>query len=250
MDKPTTVIMQIPFPGFDGSIYSDEVDHILELQAEWIVEDEREEGIAKELWLTKDEYIELLSDCLDYSECYRRIAKAYVDVFDILVSERLDYKLGLEFESMSSPQYYNFETDRVFVYVPVETVKELFAISEAEDHKTLAQVILDRHTSYDGFISFYGNELSAWLEKPVEEWDHNELHTLLLAVMRIVGLDEETLYWDAYYGVAEGGGICDDFDASVDWEKFKAAVAELREEKRGRRPFGFCTEKTGGFDTD
>jgi hypothetical protein len=41
-------------------------------------------------------------------------------------------------------------------------------------------VIKERHTSRDGFISFYSNNFDDWV-KPLSKYDHNELGTLLTA---------------------------------------------------------------------
>jgi hypothetical protein len=162
----------------------------------------------------------------------------YVDAFKNVASEAIgehlgdrDFDLGLKFESMSSPKYYNFETDRVYAHMPRETVDKLFAISFAEGHTTLAKVLKDRHTSCSGFHSWYTNELQEWLAKPLEDWDHNELCSLLLAAGQIAdphGDAKESLI----YAVLGGDGLYSEWSEAVNWVKFEAKVADKREEKR------------------
>jgi hypothetical protein len=220
-------IIKLPFQGFYESVWSQEVEHTVERDAEWMAEQQAEEGIAPELRLDASEFAEILSDCLDYQDCYRRIAEAYVEAFDGVLSEEADLDLGLKFESVSSPRYYNFETDRVFAEVSDEAVAELFSKVSKD---TLAKVIKERHTSYDGFISYYSNRVEEWLAKPLDEWDHNELETLLLAFLEDANVED--LDWAVYYRVCDGDGIWSDYQAALDWQKVEEIVAEKREEKR------------------
>ena len=82
---------------------------------------------------------------------------------------------------MTSPKYYNFETDRVFAYMPETTFKHILANYKTE---TLKKRIEDKFTSYDGFWSHYSNDLDTWLEdEPIEDWDHNQLATLFEAFL-------------------------------------------------------------------
>ena len=41
--------------------------------------------------------------------------------------------------------------------------------------------IKERFASYNGFISFYSNDINEWLVKPFPEWDLNELSSLFCA---------------------------------------------------------------------
>jgi len=142
--------------------------------------------------------------------------------------------LRLAFEEMTSPREYNFETDRLFCEIPLAVVRQLFAMSKAEGHATLANVIRRRFTSRSGFISFYDNDLAAWLEKPVRDWDHNELGTLLFACLELKGgadWENGELDMTIYYRVAEDGGITMAWESAVDWPAFEKARDEMREEK-------------------
>lgn len=226
-----TLIINLPFDGFYGSIYSGEIDSHEERECEYMAERDGEEGIAPELRLEAHEYAEMLTQCVDYDDLHRRIAEAYVDAFDSWAWSDLDLQLGLKFESMDSPREYNFHTDRVYARISLDKVRELFAISEADGHNQLRSVLKERHTSYDGFHSYYSNNVVEWLGKDLEEWDHNELCSLLQAVLLIKGADSDWR-WDVYYAVCDGDGIHQDYDAAMDWSKFNQLVTDAREEKR------------------
>lgn len=167
------------------------------------------------------------------SAAYAIIARDYVSAFDSVASEILNLPLGLTFESMDSPREYNFTTDRLYAHIGVDVAAALFARSEAENHATLAAVIRERFTSRDGFISHYSNALPEWLEKPVADWDHNEIGTLLIAALRLVGADEDDdIRWPVHDVLSEDGGMYQAWESAVDWPRFEADREELREEKR------------------
>lgn len=90
-----------------------------------------------------------------------------------------EYKLSLSFESLQSPKYYNFETDRILATIDEDEVRRLF---EEVDPDDLTAIAKERFTSCDGFISFYDPDWHTW--GGVLEWDCNQVGTLLLAWLR------------------------------------------------------------------
>lgn len=226
------LIINLPFEGFYESKYSGEVDSIEEREVEHAVERQGEDGIAPELHLEASDFADAYFDCTSYHDCYLAIAKAYVDAFDGVASEFIGIPLGLTWESMDSPREYNFTTDRVYAHIDESTVSALFAKSAAESHKRLRETIKERFTSYDGFYSYYKNSLESWLERDVLTWDHNELGTLLIAMLE--GFEEqegERIDWQVYNVVCDGDGLYQEWESAVDWPKFDAKIAELRADK-------------------
>lgn len=229
MSKPS---FNIPFPGFYGSLLSGELDHVEEQNAEYAVERQKEDGIPSDLHLTAREFSEVFYDCTDYRAVHEHAAKEYATSFDVVASEALGFKLGLEFEEMTSPKYYNSETDRLFAKTTWWNVRRMFTMSRRDGHKTLAAVIKERFTSYDGFISSYRNDLQSWLEKPFREWDHNELGTLLIACLKLTGeFEDDRPEWRVYEHMSESGDFQTAIDNGVDWPKYESKVAELRADK-------------------
>lgn len=219
------LIIQLPFSGFYESLWSGEIDHIAEQEADYFADErQKEDGIPKELRLSADEVSSILFDVTDYSAAYLDVAKQYVSEFNDIASDDTGVKLSLEWESMSSPREYNFTTDRLFAHIPLEAVEALFALSASEDHKRLRACIVERFTSRSGFSSFYSNDLGDWLEKPVAYWDHNELGTLLMCLVA-----REDLDMDIFYAIGEG--FYSAHSDAVDWTKFDEKVQELRDER-------------------
>jgi hypothetical protein len=119
-----------------------------------------------------------------------RFAKEYVRAWNNEFKYETDIDLGLEYESVEMPREYNFATDRIFARIPKTGWRKLVqCIILCRDHKqTMTRVSIKRHTSRDGFFSFYDPDWESW--GPVLGWDHNQLETLLLAVMEIKGISE------------------------------------------------------------
>lgn len=236
MPKPILLSTTIPFDGFYESWYSQEIDREEEQEAEYFEEHRQaEDGVAEELRLTAGEYAEILFRFTDYSAAYQTIARDYAACFNEFATECLGFDPRLTFEEMTSPREYNFQTDRIFCHIPLGTALQLFAMSKANKHETLANVIAGRHTSRSGFVSFYDNRLAHWLEKPVRDWDHNELGTLLIACLCLAPDTEFDSNGDwrfrVFERVTEGETFCSAWSGAVNWPKVEAEVAELRADR-------------------
>ena len=260
-------IVNLPFDGFYESLYSAEIDREEESFIEYRCEDNGETGTDYEsywpeaLRLDADEYGDILMRVSSYDIAYRKVSEWYVSAIDHLLGETLGYSvkdtrkrwtwneetktstyideeysrpsIRATFESMDSPREYNFTTDRLYANIPLAMMHLLFRKSRAENHETLAAVIAERFTSRDGFISHYRRHLADWLEKPLSDWDHNELGTLLIAAMRLSGIDPEDsdTREKLYYSTFGDEGAYQAWESAVDWEKFESKRAELRAEK-------------------
>lgn len=233
------VVIKLPFPGFYESWYSGSIDSEEEQFAEYEAEYRQEEnGVPENQRLDAREICDILFDVTDYSSCYRELADRYVDAFQYWLKDELGIGLPLEFEKMTSPREYNFETDRIFAYMPAEKVKEL---REMVDGLHYRKVVEERHISRSGFSSYYSADLETYLEKDDDEFDHNELETLLIACIN-TKLDpdhnqlldngvREDWDWDIYEAMANSEVFYTAWEAGVDWAKFEERVQALREEK-------------------
>lgn len=206
------MIIKLPFVGFYCSWYSDQLDQ----------EEERYvESVADEKELPAQDVGTALYYATSYGPAWNLLAKEYVDSFNEWFKDEYDVDLGLEFESLSSPREYNFQTDRIFATISVAMVERLYGMT---DQGNLAREIRERFTSRSGFISFYSNDIEEWLAKPLPKWDHNELETLLLAVL----YDQEDWEYKVFGSMAESEIFYRAFEASVDWEDFERRIEELK----------------------
>jgi hypothetical protein len=150
----------IPFTGFYCSMHDDAITNSLET------------CYANDRGQLPRITAERLFEAVNYSECYQNYAQIYAAEFGRLL------KIDLTFRALHSPKFYNYETDQILVDVSEEEVARIFA---ATDMEVLAEEIKQRHSSRDGFISFYPNSLEKWLKTPIAEWDQIMIWTLLEA---------------------------------------------------------------------
>lgn len=272
MTRRIMLTVNLPFPGFYESAYSQAIDNEEDSWLEYHTDEQGESGPDYEpSWpepLRLTDLWDLLWRHTNHRDAQRTVAADYVAAFDHLAGEAFGMtvpdvrsrwtwtddgqsvvtpepyarpSIGMRFESMDSPREYNFTTDRVYGLVPLKTMRELFRRSKAENHKTLAAVIADRFTSCDGFHSFYPSDLDSWLADAgrLQDWDHNELGTLLIAGLAMAGerfgegsvYDYESPESRLFEATIGDEGAHTAWSNSVDWAAFDRARAEARAEK-------------------
>lgn len=112
----------------------------------------------------------------DWQKACNAIAEAYTEAFEDLLSEWTQKPIKLKLIKLTSPQYYNFDTDKIYASISEDDLKYLYSVI---DLAVLSDTFKDLFTSRSGFISFYANEVP---QKPVTDWDHNELFALITAL--------------------------------------------------------------------
>lgn len=209
------MIINIPFEGFYESKHSQELDSIEERYVEWEVERGSE--------LSAAELHDAIYRSANYSLAFNHIARAYVEYFNDYIKEEYEIDLELKFESMTSPREYNFETERVFCEISLEKAQLLF---DSTSTPALRMAIHDRFTSRSGFISSYPNRLENW---PIDiaEWDHNQLGTLLVALLS----DAEDYDWRIYEQMQDRNVYDTAFDKCVDWVRYDDLKRDIISEK-------------------
>lgn len=186
------LITAVPFSGFYNTIHGDLFDRELEHDTDYF---SHEVHVNKE---AADLYISEMQDCVDWQKAHEAYAKDYVELFNEYFEGETGVKLDLEFESLESPKFYNYSNDRIFAYITPEKLKEVY---QAAKKSAFAERIKERFTSYDGFASFYSNDIEQWPDD-VLEFDHNEIETLLQAFLPD-NAQSTDLYIEGYNG--EGG---------------------------------------------
>jgi len=243
------LVTRIPFGGFYDSLWSGMLDSEEEQFCDYEAEyRQTEEGIPSELQLDRDAIFDAIDDSRDYKAQCLALAKTYVSQFDNWAggeanesrsrygwtytqakgSHKARFRvpsLGLQFESMDSPREYNFTTDRVYAKISLATCRRLFKKSKQENHETLKARIRASYTSCDGFSSHYSNQLCDWLEKPLIDWDHNELCTLIEAACNWTRDCEMEIYQD----IPDSGHS--EWSEGIDWPKYQSLIDAKREEK-------------------
>lgn len=159
------------------------------------------------------------------------------------LGDTLDREVMAQFEEVSSPRFYNFETDRVFARISLTVLDEIARRLAADPvgREALRDTIEERHTSREGFVSLYSaNPASADWRKPVADMDHNELGTLLRAWVLYQGIEDldMELYDRSIGGLYEE--VCRAVNVSLDYAAVAAEADRMGEEwtedQRARDP--------------
>lgn len=172
------------FPGFYESIISG--TDFLEIRES---DDNHEldgyiEKNGYELQYDYKDYEKWMLDGIDdlYIEKINETAKEYLNIDKLIMKK--------ESSEMDSPKFYNYGTDRGFLKVHIDGTKytKFINMMFKKHGDTLSQHIKDNFTSYDGFSSFYSNNIDDWWDKRYN-YDHNELSTLFDALLDLEGED-------------------------------------------------------------
>lgn len=154
------MLCTLPFAGFYYSAHDSEFDREIESLADHYAS-ETPDNMPE--WL-----MNLAWDSADFESARLEYSREYAESFMQWLS------LDGTFESMSSPRFYNFETDRIFVTLTRNDVAKLW---RGVDRELFTQRCRDRFTSRSGFTSHYSNDWRQWGR--LSEWDHNQLGTLI-----------------------------------------------------------------------
>ena len=213
--KGIQMITAIPFAGFYESVFSAELDNVEEQNAEYMAEENPK--------IHAKDYAEIFYYCMDYGAAFRQIAAEYAVAFNEYIKDEFDLDLDLKFEGLESPKEYNFTTDRIFCHISDEAILKLHA---AVPEEVMAAEVKARFTSRDGFISFYNGDYTRWDKDPTT-WDHNELSTLLEALLH----DDSDYTFRIYERLSEDCVFDKAFDSCMDWVKFEDRKMEFLEEE-------------------
>lgn len=197
------------FPGFYNSHLSAQIDSDLEQDVEYYtsLESLADDPLFPAELLRDENAMEKARDeaCdhVDFRACHLKAAQGWLACLKEEIKEYCPFPLDMEYESIASPREYNFETDRLFVEIPYDQLRRMYIHVQKHCRSTFESIMRKRFTSRDGFISFYSNDIDEWTLKPLKEYDHNELGTVLSAYIEHY-IDEDTfVYFELETGIGE-----------------------------------------------
>jgi hypothetical protein len=190
--------IKVPFSGFYESTH----DAVFDSWLEYEVEVRRDDGAT-------EEEIEKLQDLyfksIDWKVAHELYAKEYVSLVSQFIKKEDGKDIELVFEELTSPRYYNFETDRIFAKISFTDIEYM---SDMIDSEALKERVKETYTSYDGFSSFYPNDISKW-PADIRAWDHNQLEIILELYLEHISQKElnEILNWGLIEDITCNGEI-------------------------------------------
>ena len=137
----------------------------------------------------------------DYHDYVNIVTEGLNDYFIDLINEIKpfgikDLFIKKESELLTSPREYNFETDKSYIKVEINRFKfnKFINLMFSKYYDELKDLILENHSSYDGFYSFYNNDIDVWKGHKYN-LDYNELATIFQCLVNEYKSDED-LMWD------------------------------------------------------
>ena len=166
MNTSNKIVIEIPFSGFYHSIHDMHIDSWLEYMLEG---DE-----AEYLELSQDDLADKLY-MMNYSSIRKAICLHYMQAYNAVFYDEYDIDLYLKFNEMTSPQFYNFETDKLYCTIEQDAFNEVIALL---DDDKIQKTLHDKYKTEDGFIAF-NSTLDAIKEKDYQRFSSDILEMLL-----------------------------------------------------------------------
>ena len=153
------MLTTIPFSGFYDSLHSCELQTALD----YVFADR---ATGSEIYM---ELAERAYNAMNWRGVHEEYAKEYAEQF------AHEFKIpSLKFESMASPRFYNFTTDRIFCNIDPDDLRRIMATF---DLSAFAEYVREKFTSRGGFSSFYSPVLAEWGSP--KTYDHNQAGAVL-----------------------------------------------------------------------
>ena len=144
MNTLNKIEIQLPFSGFYHSMHDYYIDNFIEYEVEYL---ENELGYTSEqIDIIKDRFY-----MIDYSPIRKAICEHYIKAFNAVFYDEYNIHLDLEYSNLTSPQFYNFETDRLYAYIDESIYNEVVTLVNSQDFKTLLK---EKYKQRDGFTPF------------------------------------------------------------------------------------------------
>ena len=105
----------------------------------------------------------------DYNEYRNRVSMSAIGSVENYLKHD-GFSIGIEFDKVYSPRYYNFSNDLIYCTYSVSDVDFERLIEYCKDNLSEFKMFLDdRFTSRSGFISFFSTEPNTWFDEYLVE---------------------------------------------------------------------------------
>ena len=157
---------------------------------------------------------------MDWSEYKNALCVKIVDKVSELLS---DYVEKIEFQHLSSPQYYNFENDSI--YCIIRPKKQAIIDYINANKSQLSEYLKNNFKSRDGFISFYSYDIEVWEQEYTNGWKNwSDKGIYLGTILDFILENEKTEYTELYFateGVYASEYLNDEFGDIVNGKRLE-----------------------------
>ena len=133
----------------------------------------------------------------DYKDYFDRICKACCKGVEKRLSEE-GIELTVEFQSLYSPQFYNFGNDSINVayHIDKENIEAIRTYLK-ENRAMFYEYLQFCYTSVDGFVSGHSNDIDVWMNEYFSRIteDAHFIGSILSFMLKNEGMNQEDLYY-------------------------------------------------------
>lgn len=118
--------------------------------------------------MMNDEDQNITYELKDFEGFQAEVSKKAADLLHNAIIFEDSIIQSIDFEGLSSPKYYNFETDKLILKVKLDQRKlELYCFRQEKE--AFDEYLKENFTSYDGFHSFIANNIKDFKDQYIEE---------------------------------------------------------------------------------
>lgn len=144
MNASNKIEIQLPFSGFYHSIHDSYIDNHIEYELEYL---ESELGYTDEqLDIIKDRFYDM-----DYALIRKAICEHYINAYNAVFYDEYNIHLGLEYNCLVSPSFYNYETDKLYALIDESVFHEVTTLINSEEFKLMLK---EKFKAQSGFTPF------------------------------------------------------------------------------------------------
>ena len=154
------LIIELPFSGFYHSMHDFYIDNTIEC----LSDDCNEDSLSAE-------QVEMI----EYKPIFEAVCKHYIQAYNGVFYDEHNIHLDLTFHSMTSPKFYNFETDRLYAEINQETFNQVISLLSDD---AIQSKLKDKYKTRDGYYVFEST-LEAIEQKDYERFSADLLEMLL-----------------------------------------------------------------------
>lgn len=134
----SNIKIELPFSGFYESIYNYHIDNAIDYY----------------LYDLEGEQLEKAQDAfymVSYDATRKAICEHYIQAYEQVFYDQFNIDLNLTFNSLTLPEFYNFESDRLFVNIDPEVFKQVINLL---DDEVIQKTLSDKYKTQSGYIVF------------------------------------------------------------------------------------------------
>lgn len=111
-------------------------------------------------------------ESINWKKTNNEIAKNWVEAFNETFEDALiEYGISIKFIEVDSPKYYNYTTDKAVCEATFDKNKlTTKLLADVNNHlEYFENLLIERHKSRSGFISFYDHDIDTWLNEYIKQ---------------------------------------------------------------------------------